>query len=44
MEHQELEGKIQEIANAHRMIQEVVGQYVVGNRRTRGPSRDRGAD
>ncbi len=32
MAHNELEGKIQEIANAHRMIQEAVGAYVVGHR------------
>ena len=28
----ELEGRVQEIANAHRTIQEIVGEYVVGNR------------
>ncbi|HIH04552.1 MAG TPA: MoxR family ATPase [Methanoregulaceae archaeon] len=32
MAHRELEEKVQEIANAHRLIQDAVGQYVVGNR------------
>ena len=32
MANRELEGKVQEIANAHRMIQEAVGTYVVAHR------------
>ncbi|MEN6341996.1 MAG: MoxR family ATPase [Methanospirillum sp.] len=31
MAHPELEGNVREIENAHRLIQEAVGEYVVGN-------------